>query len=255
MNKKLELLLEAELKRFKDISAYQNKLDIKEGYHFYNEADEPGKNQPVNDTPPPVDNSTMPTDDAMPPADDAIPPADDTMPPVDNATPPTGDTMPPADDAMPPADDTMPPTGEMGGDETVEIDITELVNDTKEIMAKVTSFESGMQQISSLMQQVEQLSNNVNKMDSLITKMGELSQQVELMRPPTEQERRNALAKDSYPFNVSVDDYNSGLGAKTQTDLEKNSKMSMFQNIMSDYNDSNVKDSFNVPVDNPFKQF
>jgi hypothetical protein len=90
-------------------------------------------------------------------------------------------------------------------------------------------------------------------MDSLIGKMEALAKQVELMRPPTEEERRKALANDSYPFSVTLDQYNSGVNnVKTQTDLEQKSKMSMLDNIMSDYSDSTVKDSFVVQQDNPF---
>ena len=210
---KLNKILENEIKRFNTIIAYQDKMSLSEGaYRFYNEAEEevPAQDAPVDDAPP---------------ADAAI-----------------DGTEAPATDG----------TEDVATDEDVtEIDVTDLVNDTNEIKGKISSIEGNLSKMDSIMSKVDNLTNNVSKMDELIGKMEMLAKQVELMRPPTEAERRKALSKDSYPFNVSIDQYNNGEGVKTQTDLENQpNKMSMLDNLMADYNDGAVRDSFYAPQPN-----
>lgn len=237
MSKKLKNLLENEIKRFNTIIAYQDNLSLNEvSYRFYNEVDDVGAGEP-----PLTDTEEPPVDDAS--ADVAVdnteqPPVDDTE--TMDATADTSDM----NAEMQPSED----------EEVTEVDVTDLVNDTNEIKGKISSIESNLSKIDNIIGKVDNLTNNVSKMDDLIGKMEMLAKQVELMRPPTEEERRKALAKDSYPFSVTMDQYNSGANdMKTQTDLEQNSKMSMLNSIMNDYSDTAVRDSFIVPQDNPFK--
>jgi hypothetical protein len=129
------------------------------------------------------------------------------------------------------------------------VDVTELVNSTKEMAAKADDI---VQKIANSSQKIEDIINKVNsveqglqKMDSLVQQMDALTKQVELMRPPTEEERRKVLAKDSYPFSVTQDEYMSGNAPKTQTDLENRpDKLSMMDNLMNNYNEADIKNSF-----------
>jgi hypothetical protein len=262
MSKQLNEALSKELGRFRQIFSYQDNL-IKEGnYYFHQQLPEAEGDDP--NTPPPVQPPTEePGDDMGTDEPQGIDPNNPTgevgVPnePLDTsadagAEEPTG--MDDTGDMG--AEGGMDDTG-MGEEETTEVDVTELVNGTNELKMKVqdvlSKVDQSTQQFSALMSRVDAIQNNVTKMDSLIGKMQDLAKQVELMRPPTETERRKAVAKDSYPFSVTMDDYSKGLGEKTQTDMEKNPKMSMMKTIMSDYNDSQVKDSFYSPQDNPFK--
>jgi len=261
MSKKLNEALSKELGRFRQIVSYQDNL-IKEGQYYFHQQLPEAEEDP--NTPPPVQ------EPAAEPADDM----DTNEPTGIDPNNPTGEVGVPNEpldmnaDAEAPAagmddtggagDDSMESGVEMGGDDdTTEVDVTELVNGTNELKMKVqdvlSKVDQSTQQFNNLMSRVDAIQNNVTKMDSLINKMQDLTKQVELMRPPTEMERRQSLAKDSYPFSVTLDDYSKGQGEKTQTDMEKKSKMSMMKTIMSDYNDSQVKDSFYSPQDNPFK--
>jgi hypothetical protein len=234
MSKKLKNLLESEIKRFNTIIAYQNNLGLDEvSYRFYNEVDDvSGGEPPLTDTEAPVDATEEPIDGTETPVDGAE------EQPVDNM-----DTQVDPVAEVPPIED----------EEVTEVDVTDLVNDTNEIKTKIGAIEGGLSKIDGIISKVDNIENGLSKMDSLIGKMEALAKQVELMRPPTEEERRKALANDSYPFSVTLDQYNSGVNnVKTQTDLEQKSKMSMLDNIMSDYSDSTVKDSFVVQQDNPF---
>ena len=235
MSKKLNTLLENEIKRFKTITAYQDKLTLDEGsYKFYNEADEPGTDDTTIDDAPPVDAAVDGTE----------------APVTDVATDGTDGTEGTDDLTDPATDGTEAPVGD---EEVTEVDVTDLVNDTNEIKGKISSIESNLTKMDSLMGKLDTIENNLGKMDALIGKMEAMAKQVELMRPPTEEERRKALTKDSYPYSVTIDQYNNNQGVKTQTDLENSPKMNMLDTIMNDYNDGVVKDSFAAPAQNPFK--
>lgn len=232
MSKKLKNLLESEIKRFNTIITYQNKLGLNEvSYRFYNEVDDvSGGEPPLTDTEEPI------TDE----------PATDVEPAIDGTEEQPIDNM---DTQVDPVAEVLPTEDE----EVTEVDVTDLVNDTNEIKTKIGAIEVGLSKIDGIISKVDNIENGLSKMDSLISKMEALAKQVELTRPPTEEERRKALANDSYPFSITLDQYNSGVNnMKTQTDLEQKSKMSMLDSIMNDYNDSTVKDSFVVQQDNPF---
>lgn len=230
MSKKLNTLLEGEIKRFNAIIAYQDKMALDEvAYRFYNEADEMTPEEPVEE-----------------PAADEVPveePAADEVPAEEPAVDGTEGDM------------TDIPAEEPAVDEEVtEVDVTELVNSTNDIKAKLDGVTAGLDKINDIVGKVNAIEGNLMKMDSVLGQLNALTKQVELMRPPTEEERRKVLAQDSYPFNVSIDDYNKGIGAKNQTELEDTSKMSMFDTLMKDYNEMEVKQSFNIPSENPFNR-
>jgi len=131
----------------------------------------------------------------------------------------------------------------------IEIDVTELVNSTKEMNTKtddvVSKITDTASKIESMISRVDGVEKSLNKMDSLIQQMQSLTKQVELMRPHTEEERRKVLAKDSYPFSVTQDEYLENMGPKTQTDLEgRPDKLSMMDNLVNDYNEVDIKHSF-----------
>ena len=232
MNKKLDNILSEEIKRFNNIMSYQDKLYEGHHYKFYEAEEEVA---PVDAAPEeaPVDAGVDTTGDEAP----MDPGMDTTAPeeaPVDSGLDTTGEVAPEVEAA---------PEGD------VEVDVTELVNSTKEMAAKADDI---VQKIANSSQKIEDIINKVNsveqglqKMDSLVQQMDALTKQVELMRPPTEEERRKVLAKDSYPFSVTQDEYMSGNAPKTQTDLENRpDKLSMMDNLMNNYNEADIKNSF-----------
>lgn len=219
MSQKLKKLLENEVKRFNTIIAYQDKLTLDEGsYRFYNEADEVVPEEPMEEpTEEPMDDQSM--EEPM---------------------------------EEPAEEPTEEPMELMGDEEVTEVDVTDLVNSTNEINSKMEMLTTNLSKIEDIMSKVNAIETNLSKMDNMINQLQSLSKQVELMRPPTEEERRKALAKDSYPFNVTIDDYNKGASTKTQTDLENSSKMSIMDTLMSDYNDMDIKKTFRAPSENAF---
>jgi len=249
-NKNFDQLLENEIKRYNKIISYNNNLINETVYSFYNEAED--EQPPMEDPNAQADPNAMPAAQGNPdmnaPAPDPnagiTPPAD----PNAGMGDPNAGMTPPAPPA-PGTDDMGNQTGDMGdmsgaptdGQDT-EIDVTELVNTTNSIAHRIEKTAGSLQRI---YDKINDLEGSLGKMDSIITQMGKLEKQVELMRPPTEDERRRALADKSYPYSVTDKDYVEGVGYKNQTGLEKKpDRMSMMDTLMSDYDKNDVKKSF-----------
>jgi hypothetical protein len=177
----LEKKLLEEVKRFNAINKYSKKMIMEQ------------------DAPPPVG------DDAPPVGDDA--PMGDVPPP-----PPAGDMggdvppPPPAGDmGTPPMDDAA-----MGGD-TEEIDITDLVNMTKNIK---NDLESNKQDNSAVINKMDDVFTKLNdlesklaQMDQVMAKIDQLGATVEANKPKTEIEKLEMRSLDSYPFNEKPQEF------------------------------------------------
>jgi hypothetical protein len=232
MSNNLDKILSEEIKRFNKIMSYQDRLSEGHHYKFY-EAEE----DEIAPEEAPVDAGVDTTGGEEAPVDTGG---------EDMGADMTGtEEVPATDDAG--VDTTGEVAPEAEGD--VEVDVTELVNSTKEMAAKaddiVQKIANSSEKIEAIINKVNSVEQNLQKMDSLVQQMDALTKQVELMRPPTEEERRKVLAKDSYPFSVTQDEYMSGNSTKTQTDLEKRpDKMSMMDSLMNNYNEMDIKNSF-----------
>jgi len=183
----LEKKLLEEVKRFNAINKYSKKMIMEQ------------------DAPPP------------PPADDA---AGDVPPP-----PPAGDMGAPTD--IPPAGDAMggdvpppPPAGDMGAapmddsgmsGDTEEIDITDLVNMTKNIK---NDLENNKQDNSAVINKMDDVFTKLNdlesklaQMDQVMAKIDQLGATVEANKPKSEVEKLEMRSLDSYPFNEKPQEF------------------------------------------------
>ena len=179
----LEKKLLEEVKRFNSINKYGKKMIMEQ------------------DAPPPADE---PTDVPAPPVDEptdvpAPPPAGDMGGDVPPPPPPAGDMdAPPMDDAG------------MGGD-TEEIDITDLVNMTKNIK---NDLESNKQDNSAVINKMDDVFTKLNdlegklaQMDQVMAKIDQLGATVEANKPKTEVEKLEMRSLDSYPFNEKPQEF------------------------------------------------
>jgi hypothetical protein len=181
----LEKKLLEEVKRFNAINKYSKKMIMEQ------------------DAPP------------LPPADDAAgdvpppPPAGDDAPMGDVPPPPPagGDVPPP-----PPAGDAgAPPMGDDMGGDTEEIDITDLVNMTKNIK---NDLESNKQDNSAVINKMDDVFTKLNdlegklaQMDQVMAKIDQLGATVEANKPKTEVEKLEMRSLDSYPFNEKPQEF------------------------------------------------
>lgn len=226
---------------------YGDKQNITEHfYRFFNEGDE--ENGDPNDISDDIIQQEPPQQQDMNPQE---------QPPMGGSTPPEEppqDFTNPTDNApMDGAPSDMPQEPPMG-DDTTEVDITDLVNNIQDLQKKgdenMGMVSDAAKKIEHVLSQINNLTQQLGKMDGIIGNLEQLSKQVELMRPPTESERRKALTNDSYPYSITIDDYKKGEGDKTQTDME--GKMSMMNSILRGYNEKTIKDSFDLPPQNLF---
>jgi hypothetical protein len=184
----LEKKLLEEVKRFNAINKYGKKMIM--------EQDAP--------SPPPADDTAS----DVPPAGDA-PIGGDVPPPPPAGDAPIGGDVPP-----PPAGDEMGATpmddAGMGGD-TEEIDITDLVNMTKNIK---NDLENNKQDNSAVINKMDDVFTKLNdlesklaQMDQVMAKIDQLGATVEANKPKTEVEKLEMRSLDSYPFNEKPQEF------------------------------------------------
>lgn len=153
----------------------------------------------------------------------------------------------------PTMDTTTPP---MGGGSTggeVEVDVTDIVKDTKETKDAVNS---GNQKVDELLNKLKDLETKLASMDSLTTKIDNLESEFE-KRNPTPEEKLEMRSLDSFPYNLKLTDYWSGKeGAYNVLNNDNNNVVPMGKEpaekeyvltqdeIENDYSEGDVSDSF-----------
>lgn len=149
------------------------------------------------------------------------------------------------------------PTDDLGGmdsgeetvEDTQEIDVTELVNTNKDIQNRINSLEQMQQSSSQIIQKInssiDQLNTSYTNLSSQLQKIDAIQLSLKKMEPPTEDERREAMAQTSYPFKTTLPSYDQ-YRKETQTDLENkdNKRILTKQDIMHDYNEMDIAKSF-----------
>jgi hypothetical protein len=183
----LEKKLLEEVKRFNAINKYGKKMIMEQDAPPPPPADDTASDVPP---PPPAGDMSAPTDVPPPPADDAM--GGDVPPP------PAGDM------GVPPMDDSM------GGD-TEEIDITDLVNMTKNIK---NDLENNKQDNSAVINKMDDvftkltdLEQKLAQMDQVMSKIDQLGATVEANKPKTEVEKLEMRSLDSFPFNEKPQEF------------------------------------------------
>jgi len=173
----LEKKLLEEVKRFNAINKYSKKMIMEQEVP----AAPPAEDPLGGDVPPP------------PPAGDASAPTD--VPPP----PPAGGDM-----GTPPMDDAM------GGD-TEEMDITDLVNMTKNIKNDLESNKSDngavMSKMDDVFTKLNDLESKLAQMDQVMDKIDQLGATVEANKPKSEVEKLEMRSLDSYPFNEKPQEF------------------------------------------------
>jgi|LakMenE01Jun11ns_1017448.scaffolds.fasta_scaffold9955951_7 hypothetical protein len=148
----------------------------------------------------------------------------------------------------PTMDTTTPP---MGGE--VEVDVTDIVKDTKETKDAVNS---GNQKVDELLNKLKDLETKLASMDSLTAKIDNLESEFE-KRNPTPEEKLEMRSLDSFPYNLKLTDYWAGKeGAYNVLNNDNNNLTSMGKQpaekeyvltrdeIEKDYSEGDVSDSF-----------
>ena len=158
-----------------------------------------------------------------------------------------GEEMPPAPDATGEEAPEEEPVDPAEDDETEEIDITDLVNMTKNIKQELESNKNGdsgvTQQMTDVFSKLGELEGKLSEMDQIISKIDELGAKVENIKPPTPQEKLEMRSLDSYPFNQKPDEFFS----QKQEEMKKSGKNEyiLTKDDIENYNKDEIRQSFN----------
>lgn len=185
-----------------------------------------------------MDEQDVPGGD-VPPAPEADTPAPPAPEDLGGAPAPTT----PAPDA--PALDA--PVGETKPNEKgeVEVDITDLVNSTKDTKDKI---EGTNELLNSLISKFDELETKMTSFDEILNRIDKIEQDFE-KRLPTPVEKLEMRSMDSFPYSVKLSDFWSDEVEKIDGEDEIKSGEEYVltpEEVKKDYNASTIKTSFNV---------
>ena len=188
-------------------------------------------------------------EDIAPAAEDMPDPSLETGAPIPEMNP---DAELPADDMMPPVEDEMAP--EATDDESVDLDVTELVKGSQE--AKASADEANAK--------IERLLGMVDKLESQLTSMGQISDKIDGLekelekRVPTPDEKIELRSMDSYPYNIKLSDFWADhkdspydAGQNDDEDKDEDGNYILTQDDVDNFDVNNIKQSFNK---NPYEE-
>ena len=183
--------------------------------------------------PPPLDAGAPP-----PPADAGAPP-----PPAAGAPPPPAGPPPPATVDVDADTDVELVDGdaEDQGDETEELDITDLVDTQKTMADKQEEY------FTSLFDQIKNMEEKLSEMDKLVSKIDSLETKFDKFRPKTPQEKLELRSLDSGPFKQNLSDFFD----EKKGEMEKSGKNEyvLTNDEVENFNPSDIENSFNQPMD------
>ena len=144
----------------------------------------------------------------LPGAPAPAPAAPEEEPALDSTAPAPTDAPAPAPD---PSGDQAPAPGDTPASDTEEIDVTELVNMTKNIKSDMEAtkgeHDAVLQKMDDAFSKLSDLESKLAQMDQVLIKIDELGNKVEAMKPETPVEKLEMRSLDSYPFNQKPDDF------------------------------------------------
>tara|TARA_Y100000310_G_scaffold332077_1_gene406947 strand:- start:1062 stop:1790 length:729 start_codon:yes stop_codon:yes gene_type:complete len=131
-----------------------------------------------------------------------------------------------------------------GGEETIEVDVTDIVDKTEATKTEVDGITTKMDD---LISKFNDLEGQVTGMDQVINKIEGLEKEIE-RRNPTPVEKLEMMSLDSFPYSVKLSEYwKEQEGYDTGNGEEK--EYTITQQEVDDYSSSEIKDSFDYEDD------
>jgi hypothetical protein len=163
---------------------------------------------------------------------------------ADAKTPETDDTGVGETDPFAVGDETVEVedefvTDDMGVDNTVEIDVTDIVDKTEETKTSVDGMNTKMDE---LLSKLSDLESQVGGMDQVIGKIDDLEKEIE-KRNPTPVERLEMRSMDSFPYSVSLTDFWSDKEGYEAT--EEETEYTLTQSDVDNFDQKEIRNSFN----------
>ena len=128
---------------------------------------------------------------------------------------------------------------EEGGDETVEVDVTDIVDKAEETRGEIDDLTSKMDE---LLGKFGELEGQISGMDQVIDKIDGLEKEIE-ERNPTPVEKLEMRSMDSFPYSVSLTDFWSDKEGYDVGGKEKEEYV-ITQRDVDDYSATDIEQSF-----------
>jgi len=127
------------------------------------------------------------------------------------------------------------------GQESEELDVTDLVNSQKSIEDKQEEY------FDQLFGQLSKLEEKLANMDSVLSRLNNIESKIEKYREKTPQEKLELRSYDSYPFNQKLSDFFED----KQNDIQKTGKNEyvLTSDDVVDFNAPDIKNSFDPNYD------
>jgi hypothetical protein len=154
----------------------------------------------------------------------------DTFGDVEGETDPFGETE---------VEDEFATEEPLGGEDTVEVDVTDIVDKTEETKTSVDGVSTKMDD---LLSKLSELESQVSGMDKVINKIDDLEKEIE-RRNPTPVERLEMRSMDSFPYSVKLTDFwkdKEGYEAK-----EEEQEFTLTQSDVDNFDEKEIRASFN----------
>jgi hypothetical protein len=126
----------------------------------------------------------------------------------------------------------------MGDEETVEVDVTDIVDKTEETKASVDDMG---QKMDDLLSKLSDLESQVTDMDGVINKIDDLEKEIE-RRNPTPVERLEMRSMDSFPYSVKLTDFWKDKEGYDATDEEE--EYTLTQDEVDNFDPKEIRSSF-----------
>jgi hypothetical protein len=153
--------------------------------------------------------------------------------------------------ALPPSPDAAaapaPGTIEEPESSTEEVDVTDLVNMTKNIKNDLenTKGESGavIQKMDDVFSRLGELEQKLSQMDSILVKIDQLGNQIQNIKEPTPVEKLEMRSLDSYPFNQKPQEF----FANKQSEMRASGKNEyvLTKSDVENYSQEEIEKTFN----------
>jgi hypothetical protein len=127
---------------------------------------------------------------------------------------------------------------DMGGEETIEVDVTDIVDKTEETKASVDGMGEKMEE---LLSKLSDLESQVTDMDGVINKIDDLEKEIE-RRNPTPVERLEMRSMDSFPYSVKLTDFWKDKEGYEATEQEE--EFTLTQSDVDNFDEKEIRSSF-----------
>lgn len=229
-------LLSEELKRYKQLLEYtfyvpeekKEEDNLILGGSYITEQDPPAEEEDIfadtETTPEEVEDVTTDTEEN--PFGDT---EDMTVTDTEGETDPFGDTE---------IEDEFATEEPIGSEDTVEVDVTDIVNKTEETKTSVDGVSTKMDE---LMSKLSELESQVSGMDNVINKIDNLEKEIE-RRNPTPVERLEMRSMDSFPYSVKLTDFWKDRDGYETKEVEE--EFTLTQSDVDNFDEKEIKSSF-----------